>query len=71
MLKKSLLERLSYPTIACDAEKKVVAEHLSGNYIKTKITDDIIELNMPRCLKHLCHSSRNCHLVMVIISNRY
>jgi glycerol-3-phosphate dehydrogenase (NAD(P)+) len=38
------LERLSYLTIACgDAEKaKVVAEHLAGNYIKTKITDDII-----------------------------
>jgi glycerol-3-phosphate dehydrogenase (NAD(P)+) len=32
------LERLSYLTIACgDAEKaKVVAEHLAGNYIKTK-----------------------------------
>jgi glycerol-3-phosphate dehydrogenase (NAD(P)+) len=44
-------ERLSYLTIACgDADKaKIVAEALAGNYIKTKITDDIIELNMQPC----------------------
>src|SRR5690606_19191624 len=38
------LERLSYLTIACaDTEKaKLVAEHLSSDYIKTKISDDII-----------------------------
>jgi glycerol-3-phosphate dehydrogenase len=46
------LERLSYLTIACgDANKaKVVAQNLSGNYIKTKITDDIIgKLNTQPC----------------------
>jgi glycerol-3-phosphate dehydrogenase (NAD(P)+) len=47
------LERLSYLTIACgDAEKaKVVAEHLAGNYIKTKITDDIIGTEYAAMLK--------------------
>tara|TARA_R110002111_G_scaffold84871_8_gene133276 strand:- start:1079 stop:2074 length:996 start_codon:yes stop_codon:yes gene_type:complete len=49
------LERLSYLTIACgDAEKaKVVAEHLSGNYIKTKITDDIIGTEYAAMLKNI------------------
>ena len=45
------LERLSYLTIACgDSEKaKVVAKVLAGNYIKTKISDDIIGLNTQQC----------------------
>jgi glycerol-3-phosphate dehydrogenase (NAD(P)+) len=49
------LERLSYLTIACgDANKaKVVAEHLSGNYIKTKITDDIIGTEYAAMLKNI------------------
>jgi glycerol-3-phosphate dehydrogenase (NAD(P)+) len=49
------LERLSYLTIACgDAEKaKVVAEYLSGNYIKTKITDDIIGTEYAAMLKNI------------------
>jgi glycerol-3-phosphate dehydrogenase (NAD(P)+) len=49
------LERLSYLTIACgDAEKaKVVAEHLAGNYIKTKITDDIIGTEYAAMLKNI------------------
>jgi glycerol-3-phosphate dehydrogenase (NAD(P)+) len=49
------LERLSYLTIACgDPEKaKVVAEHLSGNYIKTKITDDIIGTEYAAMLKNI------------------
>jgi glycerol-3-phosphate dehydrogenase (NAD(P)+) len=49
------LERLSYLTIACgDAEKaKVVAEHLASNYIKTKITDDIIGTEYAAMLKNI------------------
>ena len=49
------LERLSYLTIACgDANKaKVVANHLSGNYIKTKITDDIIGTEYAAMLKNI------------------
>ena len=49
------LERLSYLTIACgDAEKaKIVAEHLSGNYIKTKISDDIIGTEYAAMLKNI------------------
>ena len=49
------LERLSYLTIACgDAEKaKVVAHYLSGNYIKTKITDDIIGTEYAAMLKNI------------------
>ena len=49
------LERLSYLTIACgDPEKaKVVAENLSGNYIKTKITDDIIGTEYAAMLKNI------------------
>jgi glycerol-3-phosphate dehydrogenase (NAD(P)+) len=49
------LERLSYLTIACgDAEKaKVVAEHLGSNYIKTKITDDIIGTEYAAMLKNI------------------
>ena len=43
-LRKSHLERLSYLTISCaDAEKaQTIADALSSDYIKTKISDDII-----------------------------
>jgi len=49
------LERLSYLTIACsDSEKaKVVAKCLSGNYIKTKISDDIIGAEYAAMLKNI------------------
>ena len=49
------LERLSYLTIACgDAEKaKIVAKCLSGNYIKAKITDDIIGTEYAAMLKNI------------------
>lgn len=49
------MERLSYLTIACgDEEKaKIVAENLSGNYIKTKITDDIIGTEYAAMLKNI------------------
>ena len=49
------LERLSYLTIACgDAKKaKIVANCLSGNYIKTKITDDIIGTEYAAMLKNI------------------
>ena len=49
------LERLSYLTIACgDPDKaKVVADNLSGNYIKTKITDDIIGTEYAAMLKNI------------------
>ncbi|MEL1241003.1 NAD(P)H-dependent glycerol-3-phosphate dehydrogenase [Flavobacterium flavipallidum] len=49
------LERLSYLTIACgDAGKaKVVAKNLAGNYIKTKITDDIIGTEYAAMLKNI------------------
>ena len=49
------LERLSYLTIACgDAEKaKVVAKVLAGNYIKTKISDDIIGTEYAAMLKNI------------------
>jgi len=49
------LERLSYLTIACgDAKKaKVVAKYLSGNYIKTKISDDIIGTEYAAMLKNI------------------
>lgn len=49
------LERLSYLTIACgDAEKaKIVAKNLSGNYIKAKITDDIIGTEYAAMLKNI------------------
>jgi glycerol-3-phosphate dehydrogenase (NAD(P)+) len=49
------LERLSYLTIACgDAEKaKIVAKCLSGNYIKTKISDDIIGTEYAAMLKNI------------------
>ena len=49
------LERLSYLTIACgDPEKKKkVAENLSGNYIKAKISDDIIGTEYAAMLKNI------------------
>jgi glycerol-3-phosphate dehydrogenase (NAD(P)+) len=49
------LERLSYLTIACaDAEKaKIVANNLSCNYIKTKISDDIIGTEYAAMLKNI------------------
>jgi glycerol-3-phosphate dehydrogenase (NAD(P)+) len=49
------LERLSYLTIACsDATKaEIVAQHLSSNYIKTKISDDIIGTEYAAMLKNI------------------
>jgi glycerol-3-phosphate dehydrogenase (NAD(P)+) len=49
------LERLSYLTIACgDSEKaKVVARCLAGNYIKTKISDDIVGTEYAAMLKNI------------------
>ncbi|WP_264535443.1 NAD(P)H-dependent glycerol-3-phosphate dehydrogenase [Flavobacterium sp. N1736] len=49
------LERLSYLTIACgDPDKaKNVAKQLSGNYIKAKISDDIIGTEYAAMLKNI------------------
>ncbi|MFD1601387.1 NAD(P)H-dependent glycerol-3-phosphate dehydrogenase [Flavobacterium artemisiae] len=49
------LERLSYLTIACgDPEKaSIVAKTLSGNYIKAKISDDIIGTEYAAMLKNI------------------
>ena len=49
------LERLSYLTIACgDPDKaKAVAKSLSGNYIKAKISDDIIGTEYAAMLKNI------------------
>jgi len=49
------LERLSYLTIACgDSDKaKIVATVLAGNYIKTKISDDIIGTEYAAMLKNI------------------
>ena len=49
------LERLSYLTIACgDSEKaKNVAKRLSSDYIKTKISDDIIGTEYAAMLKNI------------------
>ncbi len=49
------LERLSYLTIACaDQEKaQIVADSLSGNYIKAKTTDDIIGTEYAAVLKNI------------------
>ena len=49
------LERLSYLTIACgDPEKaSIVAKSLSGNYIKAKISDDIIGTEYAAMLKNI------------------
>lgn len=49
------LERLSYLTIACaDTEKaELVAKHLSSDYIRTKISDDIIGAEYAAMLKNV------------------
>ncbi|MFT6748390.1 MAG: glycerol-3-phosphate dehydrogenase (NAD(P)+) [Flavobacterium sp.] len=49
------LERLSYLTIACGDAKKaqIVADALSGNFIKTKISDDIIGTEYAAMLKNI------------------
>lgn len=49
------LERLSYLTLACaDADKaKIVAKALASNYIKTKISDDIIGTEYAAMLKNI------------------
>ncbi|MDN3675210.1 glycerol-3-phosphate dehydrogenase [Flavobacterium branchiarum] len=49
------LERLSYLTIACGDSNKasVVAKNLSGNYIKAKISDDIIGTEYAAMLKNI------------------
>ncbi|AOW08618.1 NAD(P)H-dependent glycerol-3-phosphate dehydrogenase [Flavobacterium gilvum] len=49
------LERLSYLTIACgDPDKaSIVAGNLSGNYIKAKISDDIIGTEYAAMLKNI------------------
>ncbi len=49
------LERLSYLTIACDDQEKarLVAENLSCNYIRTKISDDIIGTEYAAMLKNI------------------
>lgn len=49
------LERLSYLTIACaDAKKaKMVAKHLKSDYIRTKISDDIIGTEYAAMLKNI------------------
>ena len=49
------LERLSYLTIACGDSKKakVVAKYLSCDYIKTKISDDIIGTEYAAMLKNI------------------
>jgi glycerol-3-phosphate dehydrogenase (NAD(P)+) len=49
------LERLSYLTISCgDAEKaQAIADNLSSDYIKTKISDDIIGVEYAVMLKNI------------------
>jgi glycerol-3-phosphate dehydrogenase (NAD(P)+) len=49
------LERLSYLTISCsDSSKaKAIAENLSSDYIKTKISDDIIGIEYAVMLKNI------------------
>ncbi len=49
------LERLSYLTISCaDSKKaKAIAKQLSSNYIKTKISDDIIGVEYAVMLKNI------------------
>ncbi|MDR9455881.1 MAG: NAD(P)H-dependent glycerol-3-phosphate dehydrogenase [Salegentibacter sp.] len=49
------LERLSYLTIACtDEEKaKVIAKHLSSEYIKCKISDDVTGTEYAAMLKNI------------------
>ena len=49
------LERLSYLTISCkDADKaQTIADKLSSNYIKTKISDDIVGVEYSVMLKNI------------------
>ena len=49
------LERLSYLTIACQDESKAVllSEFLSGDYIKCKVSDDIIGTEYAAMLKNI------------------
>ncbi|HEY9186112.1 MAG TPA: NAD(P)H-dependent glycerol-3-phosphate dehydrogenase [Salegentibacter sp.] len=49
------LERLSYLTIACSDEEKakVVAKHLSSEYIKCKISDDVTGTEYAAMLKNI------------------
>lgn len=49
------LERLSYLTIACgdSGKAKIVAKCLSGNFIKAKISDDIIGTEYAAMLKNI------------------
>lgn len=49
------LEKLSYLTIACANEEKagIVASKLSGNFIKTKISDDIVGTEYAAMLKNI------------------
>lgn len=49
------LERLSYLTVACFDQKKAeqVASYISGDYIKTKISDDIIGTEYAAVLKNI------------------
>jgi len=49
------LERLSYLTISCaDAEKaQAIADNLSSDYIKTKISDDVIGVEYAVMLKNI------------------
>ncbi|POS03166.1 NAD(P)H-dependent glycerol-3-phosphate dehydrogenase [Flavobacterium croceum] len=49
------LERLSYLTIACgdSGKAKIMAKTLAGNFIKTKITDDIIGTEYAAMLKNI------------------
>src|SRR5690606_7305938 len=49
------LERLSYLTISCDDAKKAqhIANALSSDYIKTKISDDVIGTEYAVMLKNI------------------
>ncbi|AWA29129.1 glycerol-3-phosphate dehydrogenase [Flavobacterium magnum] len=49
------LERLSYLTIACGDEKKaeIMGDNLAGNYIKVKISDDIVGTEYAAMLKNI------------------
>ncbi|WP_159021971.1 NAD(P)H-dependent glycerol-3-phosphate dehydrogenase [Formosa sp. L2A11] len=49
------LERLSYLTISCSDSKKAkaIAKNLSSNYIKTKISDDVIGTEYAVMLKNI------------------
>jgi len=49
------MERLSYLTLACQDEKKAkeLSKYVSGRYIKTKISDDIIGTEYAAMLKNI------------------